>query len=91
MPYRTKNGRRIKLPRGVTNGTQYLVKIEGTKATFECKAGGHRITQDFSKGPRGRTMSAAALKMFEKYWAKGTGHCYGWCQKCANIADGVAK
>lgn len=89
MAYKTRAGRRIRIPGAATNGIQYLVKLEGTRATFECKAGGHRSTIDYSKGPVSRRMSAQALARFVKYWSKPTGHLYGWCQRCQNIADGV--
>lgn len=89
MAYKTTNGRRVKLPRGATNGVQYLVKLEGTKATFECKAAGHRSTIDYSKGPASRRIGASALARFQKYWSKGTGHVYGFCQRCQNKRDGV--
>lgn len=93
MAYKTRYGQRIKMPRSSTNGVQYLEKIDGTKATFICREGGHRTTIDYSKGPISRRMSAAALKRFSTYWGMkqpdGTrrGHAYGWCQKCQNEWD----
>lgn len=97
MPYKTRQGRRLMLPRGVTNGRQHLVKLEGTVATFECTRGHHRMTHDFSKGPRPKRMSEQMLKKFAVYWGLGMpttgarGHCNGWCQKCQNDIDGVIK
>jgi len=87
MPYKTRNGRRVKLPRSATNGIQYLIKLDGTKATFECKEGHHISTTDFGKGPVSRRIPASSLAMLSKYWWKGTGHCYGWCQVCQNAWD----
>lgn len=92
MPCRTRaGGRRVKLTRGATNGIQYLVKLDGQIATFECKNGGHKMVQDFSKGQR--QISAEALAKFAPYWGLGLqkngtrGHCYGWCQRCQNETD----
>ena len=95
MAYKTIHGRRLNVPKA-TNGRQYLVKLEGTVATFECKAG-HRITKDFSKGRPHQRMSIAALQKFAAYWGLGLqsngvrGHVNGWCQKCQNVYDGVTK
>jgi hypothetical protein len=95
MAYKTRNGRRIQMPRTATNGIQYLVKLEGTVATFECKEAGHQNTHDYGKGPRARQMDAKALRHFAPYWGLGLntngtrGHCYGWCQKCQNELDGA--
>lgn len=96
MPYRTRNGQRIKLVPSATNGIQHLVALEGTRATFECKAG-HRITHDYSKGPVSKRVPEAFLRKMAPYWGLGLqsngvrGHVYGWCQQCQDIADGVRK
>lgn len=97
MPYKTSSaGRRLKLPAGATNGVQHLVKLEGTRATFECAAG-HRTTHDYGKGPISKRVPEAFLKKMAPYWGLGTqsngtrGHVYGWCQRCQNIADGVER
>ena len=93
MPYVTRNGRRRTRPGGASNGVQRLVALDGTKATFECLAAGHRMTHDFGKGPISKRWSEASLRHFAPYWGLGTqpngtrGHCYGWCQKCQNVAD----
>ena len=95
MPYVTRNGIRRPRPAGATNSRQRLVKLDGTRATFECEAG-HRMTHDYGKGPISKRMSAEALQRFARYWGLGLqtngtrGHCYGWCQKCQDAADGVA-
>ena len=89
MAYRTINGRRQQLPRPSTNGIQHLVSLVGPVATFECKDAGHRMTHDFSKGPVSKRIPESSLKMLAPSWAKGRGHCYGWCQKCQNVADGL--
>lgn len=92
MAYVTRNGRKRNRPGG-SNGIQYLVALEGTKATFECKARGHRITKDFSKGPIHKRIGEAFLRKMAPYWGLGLntngtrGHCYGWCQKCQNEQD----
>lgn len=96
MAYRTRNGRRVKLPRSATNGYQYLVALDGTRATFECQAG-YRMTIDYGKGPVSRRVSAEWLRRMRFYWGMRredgtrTGHVNGWCQRCANIADGAVK
>lgn len=96
MPYKTKGGRRIPLPRGVSNGRQHCVKLEGTVATFQCTRGGHLMRHDFSKGPLPkRITNLAMLQKMALYWGLGTppngarGHVNGWCQTCQNEADGV--
>lgn len=95
MPYVTRNGQRRKRHAGATNGVQYLVALNGTKATFECKEGKHRIIHDFGKGPISKRMPEAALRRFAAYWGLGLqsngtrGHVYGWCQQCQNKADGL--
>jgi hypothetical protein len=89
MAYVTRNGIRRKRPES-SNGIQYLVKLEGTKAVFECKKG-HRMTKDFSKGRK--KVREDMLQKMAPYWGLGLqsngtrGHCYGWCQKCQNEAD----
>lgn len=95
VPYKILHGRRVQLPRGVTNGVQYVVSLEGSVATFECKRAGHRMTKDFNKGfPR---IGTAMLAKMAAYWGLGgnsnsvRGHCYGWCQKCQNEADKVRE
>ena len=94
MPYVTRNGRRLVMPSAATNGRQYLVALEGTVATFECKAG-HRMRHDYSKGPVSKRVQAAFLKKMAAYWGLGLqsngtrGHVVGWCQRCQNIADGA--
>jgi hypothetical protein len=93
MPYRTRQGRRIILPAGATNGVQYLEKLEGTKATFICKAAGHRMTKDYGKGPISKRVPASWLQQRARYWGmpdatgKRVGHVYGWCQQCQNAWD----
>lgn len=94
MPYVTRRGQRRKRPAGATNGVQYLVKLEGTVATFECKTGGHRTRHDYSKGPVYKRLPASALQRFARYWGLGPvpegatrGHCYGWCQRCQDEFD----
>lgn len=95
MAYVTRNGQRRK--RIGSNGIQYLVKLEGTVATFECKEHGHTMVHDFSKGPRTKHVSAELLQKMAPSWGLGLqsngtrGHCYGWCQQCQNIWDGVTK
>lgn len=95
MPYVTRRGQRRKRPAGATNGIQYLVALDGTKATFECKEHGHRMTHDYGKGPVSKRVPAAFLAKMAPYWGLGLarngtrGHVYGWCQKCQNIFDGV--
>jgi hypothetical protein len=92
MPYITRNGVRRARPAGASNGVQYLVALDGTKATFECKAG-HRTTHDYGKGPISKRVPEAFLKKMAAYWGLGLqdngtrGHCYGWCQKCQNEWD----
>lgn len=96
LPYRTRNGRRTRLAKGATNGIQHLIALEGTKATFECKAG-HRMTHDYGKGPVSQRVPEAFLRRMAPYWGLGLqsngtrGHVYGWCQRCQNISDGVVK
>lgn len=93
MAYRTRHGRRVILGRNASNGIQYLVKLEGTRATFECKRAGHRMVRDYGKGPRHRQVSADNLARMAAYWGLGLqsngtrGHCYGWCQQCQNATD----
>jgi hypothetical protein len=92
MPYRTRNGRRIKLTAQATNGIQHLVKLEGTRATFECKAG-HQHSHDYGKGPVTQRVPEAFLRKMAAYWGLGLqkngvrGHVYGWCQKCQDETD----
>lgn len=92
MPYKTRGGRRIKLTLKATNGIQYLVALDGTKATFECKAG-HRMAHDYGKGRVSQRVPAEFLKKMAPFWGLGLqsngtrGHVYGWCQRCQNIAD----
>jgi hypothetical protein len=92
MPYKDRNGRRIRLPSGATNCRQRLVALDGTKATFECKAG-HRSTHDYSKGRVSNRMPEAFLKKMAPYWGLGLqtngtkGHVYGFCQACQNEWD----
>ena len=94
MAYVTRNGRRVRRPSGATNSVQRLVKLEGTKATFECKAG-HRTTHDYGKSPISKRVPADFLARMVAYWGLGLqsngvrGHVYGWCQRCQNEADGV--
>lgn len=82
------------MPHSATNGVQYLIKLEGTVCTFECKSG-HQMTHDYSKGPISRRLPEEYLKKTASYWGLGIksngtrGHCYGWCQKCQNEADGI--
>lgn len=94
MAYVTRNGRRISRPtRTATNGIQYLVKLEGTTATFECKRGQHQQSHDYSKGPISQRVPAEFLRRMAPYWGLGLrsngtrGHVYGWCQRCQNEAD----
>lgn len=92
MAYVTRHGRRVRRPASATNGIQYLVHLDGTVVTFECKARGHRMTHDYSKGPVSRRIGAQALERFAQYWSKAKGgHLHGWCQQCQNIEDGVAN
>lgn len=63
MAYRTRNGRRVQLPRASTNGIQYLIKIDGTKAIFECKEDKHRFTVDYLKGPKSTGAKAPVIVM----------------------------
>lgn len=80
-------------PRRATNGIQYLVALDGTKATFECKEGGHRQTHDYGAGAKPTRISEEFLRKMAAYWGLGfqangvRGHVYGWCQKCQNAAD----
>lgn len=93
MPYVTRNGRRRARPAGATNGVQYFVALDGTRATFECKVGGHRMSHDYGKGPVSKRISEVFLRKMAAYWGLGLqsngtrGHIYGWCQKCQNAAD----
>lgn len=95
MPFVTRDGVRRVRHAGASNGVQYLVKLEGTVATFECKTRGHRMVKDFSKGPRSKQIPAESLRRMTSNWGLGLqkngvrGHCYGWCQKCQNEMDGV--
>jgi hypothetical protein len=76
----------------IANGPQWLVRLVGTVATFECKAG-HQMTHDYSKGPADERMPASFLQKMAKYWGLGVqpngrrGRAMGWCQKCQNLAD----
>ena len=95
MAYITRAGKRFSRPnRTATNTIQRLVKLEGTKATFECPSG-HKMFRDYGKGPKHLRMSESMLKRFSAYWGLGLqtngtrGHVYGWCQKCQNSWDGV--
>lgn len=96
MPYKTRHGRRVKLPRGATNGVQHLVALDGTKATFECR-NGHKQTHDYGKGPVSQRVPEAFLRKMAPYWGLGKqsngtrGHVYGWCQACQNEADRSAS
>lgn len=73
-------------------GVQYLDSINGTRATFVCKAG-HKMTKDYGKGPISRRMPEAALRRFSKYWGmvqpdgKRYGHVYGYCKACDRAAQ----
>lgn len=95
MAYRTRGGRRFPVPPGAANGRQRLVALDGTRAVFECR-NGHRMTHDYGKGPIPKRLSVVALRKFAPYWGLGLqsngtrGHCAGWCQRCQNIADGIA-
>jgi hypothetical protein len=96
-PYKTNaGGRRFYLAASAINGRQYLVALDGTRATFECKAAGHRMTHDYGKGPIPKRVPAQALQKMAAYWGLGLqqngvrGHVNGWCQKCQDLADGVS-
>ena len=92
MPYVIRNGRRRARPAGASNGVQYLVALDGTKATFECKSG-HRSVKDYGKGPAPKRIGEDVLRKFATYWGLGLqtngtrGHCYGWCQSCQDETD----
>lgn len=91
-PYKIRNGRKLTLHTGASNGVQHLVSLIGTVATFECLQG-HRIRHDYSKGPISKRIPESSLLRFRTFWgldpaANGVrGHCYGWCQTCQNIMD----
>jgi hypothetical protein len=97
MAYVTRYGKRRPRPSSSTNGMQRLVTLDGTKATFECVAAGHRMTRDYGKGPRSMRLSPSVLKLLASSWGFDSastgsrGHLYGWCQRCQNEVDGVAR
>jgi hypothetical protein len=88
-------GTRVANPRGMKTanksrnwGRCWMVEYHGqNRATFECKAAGHRFNSTlFPKAPNGKIPAEALLIKFSRYWSKqtesNTGGVNMRCPKC---------